>query len=183
MLHYSLLDMRLHCRRRVATGRAVAGRIFIGRFRTLFRHGPHCEAKSPKGVVQRIHEARAEDQAATVEHVARNGRPPLTGVLHVAERTTVVAAKARSGEIGRGVLAGVGPEVPTKVSTEVGGIFGALYIEFGRIGGVLSRGSELRKGVVGRQVEADRAGIVNGFDHRKVVTGVRCFCSGIVSRP
>ena len=92
MLHYSLLDMRLHCRRRVATGRTVAGRVFIGRFDALFRHGPHGEAISPIKVVERIHAVRVEVQAATVVHVIRNGRPIGTGGLHVAERAIGVVA-------------------------------------------------------------------------------------------
>ena len=155
----------------------------IGRFCVLFRHGSHTEAISPTGVVQRTHVARAEAQVATEVHVARNGRPIATGALHADERTIVVVAKVRNGEIdGRGVAI-VGEEVPTKVSTEVIPIFGTLYIKFGRIGGPLSCGSEPRKGVVGRQVEADRAGIVNRFYNEIVVTGVVSLRSGIVGRP
>ena len=152
-------------------------------FCVLFRHGPHCEAISPSGDIQEIHDAQVEAQAGTAGHVARNGRPTETSGLHAAGHTSVEAAKARRGEIDRGVLAAVGPEVPTKVGREVGGIFGALHIEFGRIAGILSCSGKPREGVVGRQVEADGAGIVNGFDHRKVVTGVVRLRDGIIGRP
>ena len=155
----------------------------IGRFCVLFRHGPHREAITPSAVVQRTDVAREEVQEATTVIGARNGRPIVTAAIHDFERTIVVEATARSTEIDRGGVAVVGPEVPTKVGIEVGGIFGTLHIEFGRIGGVLSCGSKPRKGVVGRQLKTNGTGVVNGFDHRKVVTGVGGLHSGIVGRP
>ena len=153
-------------------------------FDVLFRHGPHCQPISPMGDDQRIHVARAEAQAGTaVEHVGRNGRPIVTADLHAVDRTIGDIAVARSGEIDRRGVAAVGPEVPTKVGIEVGGIFGALHVHFFCLGGIDSRSSEPRKGIVGRQFKADRAGVVNGFDHRKVVTGVGILRSGIIGRP
>ena len=152
----------------------------IGRFDALFRHGPHGAAISPIGVVQRNYATRAENHEAAVAHAVRNGRPIVPGDLHAAERTIGEAARARSGEIDRRDVAAVGKEVPAKVSTEVSGILGALYVHFFCLGGIDSRSSEPRKGIVGRQFKADRAGVVNGFDHGKVITGIRNLRSGII---
>ena len=155
----------------------------IGRFDALFRHGPHCEAMRPIGDVQRIHAARFDVQVAAVAHAVRNGRPKVTGALHIAERTIGEAARARSGEIDRGVLTAVGKEVPAKVSRKVGGILGALYVHFFCLSGIESCSGKPCEGVVGRQVEADRTGVVNRFDHGKVITGIRNLRSGIIGRP
>ena len=152
-------------------------------FCVLFRHGPHREAISPRDVVQRTHEALAKAQAADEAHAGRDVQPIATDALYGAERTIDIEAYARSGEIDCRGVAIVGEEVPTKVSTEVIPIFGTLYIKFGRIGSVLSRGSKPRKSIAGRQVEADRAGIVNRFYNEIVVTGVVSLRSGIVGRP
>ena len=157
--------------------------IVIGRFDALFRHGPHGQTITPSVGVQRNHGIRDEEQEASVTHTARNGRPIPTGGSHAAERTSAIGTTARSGEKDRRGIAAVGKEVPTKVGIEVGSIFGALHIEFGRIDGVLSCGSKPREGVVGRQLKTDRAGVVNRFDHRKVVTGIRNLRSGIIGRP
>ena len=122
----------------------------IGRFCALFRHGPHGGATSPKGSAQRGHGVQVEEQEATELHVARNGRPIPTVALHAAKRTVHVVAKARSGEIDHGVLAGVGPEVPTKVGRKVAGFFRTLHVELGRIVGIQSCSGEPREDVIGR---------------------------------
>ena len=83
----------------------------IGRFCVLFRHGPHGAALSPTEIVQRIHVARAEVQGETAVHAARNGRPTDSAEPHAGGRTIGTVAHARSGEVDRGDIAAVCPEV------------------------------------------------------------------------
>ena len=58
-----------------------------------------------------------------------------------------------------------------------------MHIHFNCIGRVLSSSGEPCKGVVGRQLKADGAGVVNRFDHREIVTSVESLRSGIIGRP
>ena len=155
----------------------------IGRFDALFRHGPHGQASTPIGVVQRNHGGPLKLQVATECHPVRNGRPTVTGTSNAIEPTIVVTARARSGEKDRRGITTVGEEIITKVGIEIGGILDALHVEIGVITGILSGSGESCKGVVGRQVEADRAGVINRFDHREIVTGVRILRSGVIGRP
>ena len=119
-------------------------------------------------VAQRIHIRRPEVQAPSATLVVRSWRPVEAVAVNEANFAVNIVSSTRcrkenqlSGPVGLGV------EVPT-IARTVPNSIGRIIIR-----GIASCGCKSRKCIAGRKLEADRAGIVNGFDDLVVICRIR----------